>query len=731
MLRKLFTAILLLASFYSLLAQEQPELSVEMIFQSPQFRGQPLRGVQWFPDGKAFAFLKFDKSSDKTWIMRHDVDTGKESEWLQVPELRHPVNGQPLPFSDYRFSPSGDKILFKADAKRVWRRPDDARFFVYDVLTKKIQPVYEGESRIRHAKLSPDETMVGYVLNHDLYIKDLQQGRTIRVTHDGSDVILNGLGDWVYEEEFGRADCWQWSPDGKYLAFYRFDQSTVPVFSWTEFDEKHGRVRSVHYPKAGDPNSVVRIGVFELASQRIQWMDLGNQKDIYIPRIYFLKDSRHLLIERMNRLQNRLDFLIADVKTGQTKPLFTETDSCWISVTDDIFFLNDHRRMLKTSEEDGYNHIYLYDLEDGTKKQLTTGKWEVTRVYGVDEQAGMVYFQANKGNIGERQLFRIRLDGTGFQQLTNAPGTHSANFSPDFSVFMHYFSNVNTPTKNWLTSPAGKHIRLLTENKIKALDQYPVAVPEFLSFTTSDGTEIKAMMTKPLNFDPNRKYPVLIYGYSGPASQLVRNVWGRTHNRYWYTLLTQKGYIIFTLDQRGTGGRGKAFKNLAYGNIGKYALRDHIEGVKFLRSLPYVDGERIGIWGWSGGGYLTCLALIKGAEYFKVGVAVAPVTDFRLYDDIWTERYMGLPEQNKAGYDSTSVLSYADRYRGGLLIVHGASDDNVHMQNTMQLISRFQALNKPFQLMIYPEKNHSMIGGQKDVRLHLYQLMTDFILNNL
>ncbi len=731
MFKRLLFLSLFVFTFSFLFAQQKSELSLDLIFNSPKFRGHLLSGVQWMPDGQAFVFTKYDRKARHTTLVRYDVATGRESEWIEIPQLKHPVSGEPLPFASYRIAPSGKRLLLKADAKRVWRRPDDGRFFLFDIATQNIRPVYSGKERIRHVKLSPDETMAGYVLEHNLFIKDFKHDLTIQITNDGSDVILNGMGDWVYEEEFSRADCWWWSPDGQKMAFYRFDQSRVPVFSWTEFDEKYGRVRSVHYPKAGEANSVVRIGVYDVNSGRTQWMDIGSNDDMYIPRIYFLKDNRHLLIERMNRLQNKLDFLIADLETGQSRVLFSETDSCWVSVTDDIFFLNDGRRMLKTSEQDGFNHIYLYNLKTGAQKQLTSGKWEVTRVYGVDEKNGLVFFQANKGNIAERQLFRVRLDGTDLRQLTAKPGTHSANFSPDFKYYLHTFSNVETPPVLWLSDAGGEPVRLVRKTEIDALQEFPVAVPEFLSFVTSDGVEIKAMMTKPRDFDPGKKYPVLIYGYSGPASQLVRNSWGRTLSRYWYTLLTQKGYIIFTLDQRGTGGRGKAFKNLAYGDIGKYALRDHIEGVRFLRSLPYVDGNRIGIWGWSGGGYLTCLALTKGADYFKAGVAVAPVTDFRLYDDIWTERYMGMPQQNQAGYDSTSVLSYADRYRSGLLIVHGASDDNVHMQNTMQLIERFEIMDKPFQLMIYPGKNHSLLGGKGSVYPHLYHLITDFILKNL
>ena len=459
-------------------------------------------------------------------------------------------------------------------------------------------------------------------------------------------------------------------------------------------------------------------------------MDIGEENDIYIPRIRWTKKAGTLFMERMNRLQNKLDLLTADVNSGKAETVFTETDSAWISITDDIFFLNDQRRFIRTSESSGYNHIYVYDLEIHSKAQITNGFWEVTDVYGINEDTGKIYFAANKGRVEERQLFSINMNGSRLRKLSSKPGTYSARFAPDFSVYLEYFSSVRIPPQTALTQNDGKQIRLLIENKMEELKKYKLAYPEFTSFTTSDGVEIKAMITRPADFDPDKKYPVLIYGYSGPASQLVRNTWGRPTSKLWYTLLTQKGYIIFTLDQRGTGGRGKAFKNLAYGDIGKYMLIDHIEGVKYLRSLPYVDGSRIGIWGWSGGGYLTLMAMTKGSAYFKAGIAVAPVSDFRLYDNIWSERYMGLPSENKAGYDSTSVLTYTDRYKKGLLIIHGSSDDNVHMQNSMQFIEKLQTAAKPFDLMIYPGKNHSM-RGKGDVYYHLYALMTRFIEENL
>ncbi len=726
MYRIIIVSIIL--SFGSVFAGAVKQLTIEDIFNSGKFRLKRLNNVQWMPDSKAFLFLKTDKKTHTVSIFKHTVKSGKETVYINGKDLLKPGSEKPLHFMSYSLSNSGNKIIFKSDARRVWRRYDEARFYVYDPAKKQLTPVYDGPDRIRHMHLSGDETRAGFTLHNNLFLKDFSTGQTSAITKDGSDVILNGLADWVYEEEFGQSDYWSWSPNSRYIAYLRFDQTRVPLFHWTVFDSLHVRVRSVHYPQPGDPNSIVRLAVYSLKNQKTTWIDLGANTDIYIPRFYFTPDSKFLLVERLNRLQNKLEILKADLHSGKVQVLFTETDSCWVDVGNDFLFLKKGPFFLKTSEEDGFKHIYLYNWQTGIKRQITKGHWEVAGIYGIDEQRGWIYFSANKGSIAERQIFKISLQGNNLKPITHEAGSHDANFSPDFRYFIESFSGLTSPPRYALLTAEGKRMRTLVENKIDVFREYGITTPQLLSFKTEDGVEIKAMMTKPYPFDPAKKYPVLIYGYSGPASQLVRNVWGRS--AMWYTLLTQKGYIIFTLDQRGTGGRGKAFKDLAYGDIGKYALKDHIEGVKYLRSLPYVDKNRIGIWGWSGGGYLTLLAMTKGADYFKTGIAVAPVVDFRLYDDIWTERYMGLPQTNRAGYDSTSVLSYVDRFKGHLLIVHGTSDDNVHMQNTMQFVGYLQQMGKPFQMMIYPGRNHSLIG-KGNVYLHLYKVMTQFILQNL
>ena len=716
----------------SLYASDGKELTIKDIFGSRKFSGKSIRGLNWLPDSKAFTFIDKKDGDCCLSIYIHDVKSGKISKLVDGSRLIEPGTKDTLKIEEYNWSESGKKLMIKTDSKRVWRRNSLARFYIYDLKVNKITPVYEGDELISNAKLSPDETMVGYVLDNNIYIKDLNSGKTIQITKDGSDVIINGQFDWVYEEEFGIADGWLWSPDSKKIAFWRLDQSEIPLFTWMDdYFPKYGIVKSIHYPKAGEKNSEVKVAVYHIDQVNTVWIDLGNETDIYIPRIQWTKNADLLSFQRLNRLQNKNELFFANAIDGTTTKILEDTDPAWVDVYDDLTFINSKNDFLWTSERDGFKHIYFYNAKGKMIKQLTSGEWEVGSIQAYNEKDKKVLFSSNKEHVTQNQIYSVGLNGQDFKKLTKISGSHRAEFSPDGQIFVDTYSNLTTPSKIELVNVNGKSIRKLEENPMDILKEYDLSYPELITFKTTDGVTLNASMLKPADFDPNKKYPVLIYGYGGPGSQMVRNSWSR--QLLWYNLLGQKGYIIFTLDNRGTGGRGKAFKNLAYKDIGKYAEGDHVEGSKFLATLPYVDKDRIGIWGWSGGGYLTMMCMTKGSEYFKAGVAVASVTDFRLYDTIWTERYMGLPDENSAGYDSASVQNYVKNYKGGMLIVHGLSDDNVHVQNSMQVIERFQQLNKPFTMMLYPEKNHSMRGRKHGpgVTMHLYTTITNFILNNL
>ncbi len=728
-MKRLFILCIFATLVSMALAGKDNGLTLDQIFESSAFELKSLGQTKWLPEGDAFVTLRRDTSEAPAGIYKHPVNKADTTLWIALKDIKKPGTDEPLPIFDYDIAPSGETLLIKSDARRVWRRHSLARFYVYHIEDHKTTAVHEGAGRIAHAKLSPDEKHVAYVRDNNIYLKDLQSGETIPVTNDGSETVINGQFDWVYEEEFGIADGWRWSPDSKKIAFWRLDQSPEPTFSWMEFAPKNGQVRTIRYPKAGDPVAKVKIGVYHLNNGQTVWMHTSADTNLYIPRIKWTDNNDILAIQRLNRLQNRLDLLMANVHSGETSTLLSDSDSCWVEVDDDWFFTEKNKSVIYTSEKSGYNHIYRYQIENGKEEALTSGSWVVQRVYGIDEQTQRVFFKANKGDVKESHIFSVNLITGAMTPLTKTTGWHSAKFGPAWNAFINRYSSVKTPPQTVLRNAAGKSVRTLIENTIEPFTEAGLVHKRFLTFTTEDGAELNAEITLPADFDKSRQYPVLIYGYGGPGSQLVRNSWGRSFSRMWYTMLTQKGYIIFTVDNRGTGGRGKAFKNLAYGDIGYYAVNDHIEAAEYLSSLSYVDSDRIGIWGWSGGGYLTLMAMTNGSEHFNCGVAVAPVSDFRLYDAIWTERYMGMPSDNHAGYESASSLNYVDQFDGDLLIIHGSADDNVHMQNTMQFIREMQSHRMQFDLMIYPEKNHSILGT--NTRKHLYRLITEFVLNHL
>lgn len=715
--------LVLLCSFFfisSLLAKDKKNITVEDIFVKHTLSPHGFRSVTWNAQSNGLDFIKFDSSA--MVIKEENIDASKIKDILNSAKLKITgIKNTSIRINGYRWSKSGKLLLITTNMSHVWRRSRLARYYVYDVKSQKAEAIFD--SSITNVHFSPNEKMIGFVFKNNIYIKSLKNNRITQLTHDGNENIINGKFDWVYEEEFSVTDGWMWSPDGKHIAFWRLDQSHEPDFSWTEFSALHGKVKTIRYPKAGDPNALVKIGVIDIANRKTRWLDLGPETDIYVPRMYWQPNGQSILIEKMNRRQNKLELLSYNLFSLKHTTVLTEEDPAWVDIFDNLYFLPDGKHFTWTSERDGFNHIYLYNLSDKTYRQLTKGKWVVQTVYGTDGRH--VFFAANKGDVLQQHIFSVDLAGN-INRLTTSDGWHSARFSPDFKYFIDSRSTTRIPYQAILRDNGGRQIRSIYKSEIKDIDSYKISYPEFLAFKTSDGEKLYGQITKPLNFDPRKKYPVLIYCYGGPGVQVVRNAWGGSR-LFWHSMLAQKGYIVFSVDNRGSNGRGKKFKNYANGDLGKWPLHDQIEGAKYLASLPYVDKSRIGIWGWSFGGYLTLMAMTKGSDYFKTGIAVAPVTDFRLYDTIYTERYMDKPVNNKNGYDSTSVLTHIGSYKSGLLVVHGSSDDNVHMQNTMQFINKMEIANKQFKLMIYPGKNHGLPGRY----YHLYTMMTNFILNNL
>ena len=734
MLKLIFGMLFIFTGGMSMLAdQAKSGLTLEDIFQSDQFQGKTVTDVQWLPDGSAFTFTRFNAGSGERDIYRHNVATGEESLILDGGSLS--LNGQPVRMTAYQTTGQQNTLLLTGPRKQLWRHSYVAPYYLYDITQKSLLPLAKGDPALQNVSLSPDGKRVAFARDNNLFVAEVGGGEPRALTQDGSFNILNGVFDWVYEEEFGRADAYRWSPDSKHIAFWRTDQTRVKTFTLLDELPYYSETTSLKYPKVGEQNAVVAIRVVDVASGVMVNMDLGENDDIYVPRIDWSAKPGTLAIQRLNRRQNRLELLFADIRSGKTHLVLEEQNEAWVDVRDDFIFPGGTDRIVWTSEKDGFRHIYLSDYQGRQLAQLTRGSWEVASVIGLDEKGGWVYCYGKKDSPAENQIYRVSLDGKKFEQVSRQGSWNEAVFAPDYQHYVGYSSDVRTPTRVDLYRADGKALRELERNHIAALEKFEMVYPEFLTVTTTDGVALSAFVMKPADFDPKRKYPVLVFGYGGPGSQMVLNRWGmgggfrHLQRTLWHQMMTEKGYIVFCVDNRGTGGKGKAFKNLAYGDLSKWSVHDQIEGAKYLATLPYVDPARIGFWGWSGGGYLACLIQTRANDYFKTSVGVALVSDFRNYDTIWTERYMGLLSDNEAGYQAASVLNGAEKLAGNLLIVHGTGDDNVHPGNSWQLVEALVAANKQFEMMMYPNRNHRISGG--NTSRHLFTRITNYFLENL
>ena len=712
-------------------AQQPATLSVQDIFGTSRYVPSSLLGVTWIDGGEKFSYEQYDSATHAIDIWIYTILTGKRDPAVDGSRLKLPGQSEPFSFSAYQWSPDERSILFSAwppERQYLSRRTPGGNYFLYDCSTKILRQLTDSGEPQYNVKFSPDGSRIGFVRSRNIYVLDLKTGKEKRLTHDGTEHIINGAFDWVYEEEFGLADGWQWSPDGTHIAYWQLDESRVPAFTMSDFMTPDCDPITYRYPKPGDRNSIVRIGVTSLEDATTRWIDIGTTDDIYIPRMQWLPDGKTLAMIRLNRLQDTLEVVTADLSTGKTKTIFTETTTSWIEEGYDLHFLHGKKGFFWISDRDGYSHIYLVERKGSIVGQVTKGNWEVSSIAGVDEKSQTIYFLAAMRTPLEKQFYSIRFDGTHLQQLTGDGFSHAPNLSPNNKYFLDTYSSTDTLPRFVLMTAEGKKIRDVEGSGGGLLKGYAAGRDTFFIVTTLDGTILNGWMLRPPGFTSSGKYPLLFDVYGGPGSQSVINRWGGSMH-LWHLMMAEKGYIVVSIDGHGTGLRGKAFRSVVYRHLGTIDVSDQIEAAHFLAKLPYIDSTRIGIWGWSYGGYMAISALLKGSKIFKAAVAVAPVTDWRLYDDIYTERYMGLPAENPEGYRESSTLTYAHLLQGSLLLIHGTTDDNVHLQNTMQLIEALQKAGKHFDTMFYVDKNHSIYGG--NTRVHLFETITSYLMEKL
>ncbi|MCF8284712.1 MAG: DPP IV N-terminal domain-containing protein [Sphingobacteriales bacterium] len=725
-------SVLILEGTTSLYAQKK-ELSNDIIWGKSQFSAKAISGLRSMNDGKHYSSFYTNPDTKATYILAYEYATGKVTDTiLKSSELKIMIGNdvQKIQMDNYEFSGDETKILISNSSEGIYRHSSKELNYIFDRKTRRLQNLSDFGKQM-FASFSPNGDKVAFVRDNNIFVRDVATREEVKVTDDGEwEHIINGWCDWVYEEEFGYAPAFQWSPDGKNIAFYKFDESAVKRFNMAMYGELYPKDYQYKYPKAGEKNSTVSIHIYNLTSAKTTGVDIGTETDQYIPKIKWTADPNKLCVMRLNRHQDKLEYLMADANSGSTKVILTETSKTYIDISDDLTFLNDQKTFITSSEKEGYNQLYLYDISGKLIRKITTGNWDLSAFYGMDATQKTIYFQAGMANPTQREIYKININGKGLKKISSATGTNTAFFSNGCNYFINYYSNANTPNFITLNDNAGKQIRVLEDNKKlnDRLAEYNLTKKEFLTVTTSEGVQLNAWMMKPSNFDPAKKYPVFMFLYGGPGSQQVLDSWGGA-NYMWYQMLTQKGYIVFCVDNRGTGARGAEFKKMTHLQLGKYETIDQIETAKWLGKQSYVDASRIGIQGWSYGGYMSSLCITKGADVFKMAIAVAPVTNWKYYDSIYTERYLHTPQENKSGYEDNSPINFVNKLKGNYLIIHGTADDNVHFQNSVDMIDAMVKANKKFESAYYPNKNHGILGGT--TRVHLYNKMTDFIYNSL
>ncbi len=732
---RLLVVLLLVPASARFAAQttDSTRLSVPRIFGSADFQSESFGPARWLGGGSAYTTLERSPTGARE-LVRIDTERGTRQVLVTAAQLTPPGAAGPLAVESYAWSGDLQRLLIFTNSRRVWRQNTRGDYWVFDRTTGALRQLgrFARPSTLMFAKFSPDGGRVAYVVENDLYVEDLAGGVT-RLTHDGSRTIINGTFDWVYEEELDLRDGFRWSPDGRRLAYWQLDASGVRDFYLVRTtDSVYAAVEPIQYPKAGGTNSAGRVGVVDAGGGATTWLAIdGDPRNQYIARMEWAASSDELVVQRLNRLQNRLDLMLADARTGAVRTVLVEEDRAWVEVVDDLVWLDQGRRFTWVSERDGWTHVYLVSRAGREVRDLTPGDFDVTRIVGVDPRGGWLYYLASPGAATQRYLWRARLDGRGRpERLSPAdqPGTHGYNASPDLRWAFHTYSRFGAPPVTTLIA-LGTHrpVRVVAGNRalsarVSALARGPV---EFLQVPGAEGTMLDAWIMKPPGFDPARRYPVLFYVYGGPATATVTDAWGG--NRYlWHLLLTQKGYVVVSVDNRGTPApRGRDFRKAIYGQLGVLETLDQGAAAEAVAAMPWADRSRFGIWGWSNGGFMSLNLLFQRADLYGTAIAVAPVTHWKYYDTIYTERYNGLPQTNAEGYDRGSPITYAGGLRGNLLLIHGTGDDNVHYQNTEALVNALIDATRPFSLMAYPNRTHSISGGTTSV--HLYGLMERYL----
>lgn len=697
------------------------EITLEDIWAKGTFRSKSIDEIRSMKNGENYCILK------REGIEKYAYATGKKTEGIvSFSDLKFKTESEYV--FDYQFNQDESKLLLATNPQFIYRRSYLANYYIYDIKTKQLTSV--SKDKVRLTEFAPDGSKVAYVKDNNLFMLYLSDMQETQITTNGEfNKIINGTTDWVYEEEFAITKGFFWSPDSKKIAFYSFDESKVKEYTIPYYGSLYPVQYTYKYPKAGEDNSVVSVLVYDIEARQTHNIDLGPNKDIYIPRLQWTLNNE-VFVHKLNRHQNHYELFVANCNDYKLNKIYDERNECYIEQVEDVNFLSDKKNFILKSEKNGFMNLYKVNIYTKEIEPITTGQYDVADICYIDDKSGKIYFTAAQSEAYNRELLLVDKNKK-IKKLSGKVGTYTADFSATGKYYISSFSDTDTPTIYTVNDNTGKVLVVLEDNKdLKAvLSNCGKERKEFGKFKTSSGQELNYWIIKPEKMESGKKYPLLFYVYGGPGSQEVLNSQSRASDYMWFRMLAQKGYVVACVDGRGTGMRGEKFKKCTYMELGKYETEDQIEAAKYFGSLPFIDKDRIGIFGWSYGGYMSSLCISKGADYYKAAIAVAPVTNWRYYDNVYTERFMRTPQENAEGYDTNSPINHVEKLKGNYLLIHGTADDNVHYQNSMDLITALVKANKQFEHFAYPNKDHGIYGG--NTRLHLYTLMTDFILRKL